>query len=60
MAVPQRIVSLLPSSTEILCALGLEGSLVGLSHACDYPPAVTVSPASHNTIERHVGSGACP
>ena len=41
MAVPQRIVSLLPSSTEILCALGLEGSLVGLSHTCDYPPAVT-------------------
>src|SRR5262245_49336433 len=41
MAVPQRIVSLLPSSTEILCALGLEGSLVGLSHACDYPSAVT-------------------
>ena len=44
MAVPQRIVSLLPSSTEILCALGLEGSLVGLSHACDYPPAVTSLP----------------
>jgi ABC-type Fe3+-hydroxamate transport system substrate-binding protein len=37
MTLPQRIVSLLPSSTEILCALGLETSLVGLSHVCDYP-----------------------
>lgn len=44
MAITQRIVSLLPSSTEILCALGLEDSLVGLSHVCDYPPAVTVLP----------------
>jgi iron complex transport system substrate-binding protein len=44
MAVPQRIVSLLPSSTEILCALGLEGSLVGLSHVCDYPPGVLSLP----------------
>src|SRR5947208_6427403 len=40
----QRIVSLLPSSTEILCALGLETSLVGISHACDYPPGVTSLP----------------
>jgi iron complex transport system substrate-binding protein len=34
-----RIVSLLPSATEILCLLGLEDSLVGVSHECDYPPA---------------------
>jgi iron complex transport system substrate-binding protein len=38
--VPQRIVSLLPSSTEILCALGLREHLVGVSHECDYPAAV--------------------
>ena len=32
-----RIVSLLPSATEIVFALGLEDSLVGVSHMCDYP-----------------------
>jgi len=37
----QRIVSLLPSATEIVCALGLEERLVGISHSCDYPPRVT-------------------
>jgi iron complex transport system substrate-binding protein len=35
-----RIASLLPSATEIACALGLEGSLVGVSHECDHPPEV--------------------
>ncbi len=33
-----RIVSLLPSATEIVAALGLENNLVGISHECDYPP----------------------
>jgi iron complex transport system substrate-binding protein len=51
-----RIVSLLPSATEIVCALGLEGSLVGVTHECDYPPAVvgkpqlTASRISHRTM----------
>ena len=36
----RRIVSLLPSATEIVCALGLEHELVGRSHECDYPPEV--------------------
>lgn len=40
MSIPQRIVSLLPSSTEILCALGLRACLVGVSHECDYPADV--------------------
>ena len=32
-----RIVSLLPSGTELACALGLREQLVGVSHECDYP-----------------------
>lgn len=36
----ERIVSLLPSATEIVCALGLEDQLVGISHSCDYPASV--------------------
>jgi len=34
----QRIISLLPSATEIVVALGLQDQLVGRSHECDYPP----------------------
>jgi iron complex transport system substrate-binding protein len=33
-----RIVSLLPSATEILFALGFDNEIVGVSHECDYPP----------------------
>ncbi|MEM8671602.1 MAG: cobalamin-binding protein [Planctomycetota bacterium] len=32
-----RIVSLLPSATEIICGLGLRENLVGVTHECDYP-----------------------
>jgi len=35
-----RIVSLIASATEIVCALGFEDQLVGRSHECDYPPSV--------------------
>jgi iron complex transport system substrate-binding protein len=35
-----RIVSLLPSATEIVCALGLSRQLVGITHECDWPPVV--------------------
>ena len=35
-----RIVSLLPAATEIVCFLGLENNLVGRSHECDYPESV--------------------
>ena len=37
-AIPQRIVSLAPSNTEILFALGLNDSIVGVTDWCDYPP----------------------
>ena len=33
-----RVVSLLPAATEIVAAVGAGGFLVGVSHACDYPP----------------------
>ena len=39
-----RVVTLLPSATEIVCALGLEAQLVGRSHECDYPAAVQKLP----------------
>ena len=51
-----KIVSLLPSATEIVCALGLEENLVGITHECDYPesikdrPALTQSRISHETM----------
>jgi len=35
-----RIAALLPSATEIICALGLADTLVGVSHECDYPADV--------------------
>ena len=41
---PQRIVSLLPSATEILFALGLGDQVIGVSHECDYPPAARSKP----------------
>jgi len=36
---PQRIVSLAPSNTEILYALGLEERIAAVTERCDYPPA---------------------
>ena len=40
-----RIVTLLPSATEIVCALGFENQLVGRSHECDFPRSVDRLPA---------------
>ena len=39
-----RIVSLLPSATELVFALGVEDSLVGVSFECDHPPAARTKP----------------
>ena len=44
MSEPKRIVSLLPSSTEMVCALGMREHLVGVSHECDYPADVVGLP----------------
>ncbi len=59
-----RIVSLLPSATEILFAIGAGPDIVGVTHECDYPqearalPQVTSSALSHGgssaEIDRHV------
>ena len=59
-----RIVSLLPSATEIVCALGLEDELVAVTHECDYPPSVRGKPVvtssglqgdlSSGEIDRHI------
>jgi len=39
-----RVVSLIPSGTEIVAALGMLDTLVGRSHCCDYPPSVSALP----------------
>src|SRR6266567_1437804 len=44
MTANRRIVSLIASATEIVCALGFEDQLVGRSHECDYPPTVKLLP----------------
>ena len=54
---PPRIVSLLPSATEILFALGLDQQIFGVSHECDFPPA-----ARSKTVVIHsrIPKGAAP
>lgn len=44
------IVSLLPSATEIIAALGLEDRLVGVTHECDFPPSVRALPKVTRTL----------
>jgi iron complex transport system substrate-binding protein len=44
MKAAQRIVSFLPSATEIACALGLADRLVGVTHECDYPLEIVGKP----------------
>src|SRR3954469_20847979 len=44
-----RIVSLIASATEIVCALGYRAQLVGRSHECDFPPSVRDLPVCTET-----------
>jgi iron complex transport system substrate-binding protein len=45
-----KIVSLLPSATEIVCVLGLGDQLVGVTHECDWPPSVRGLPKVTRTL----------
>ena len=55
-----RVVTLLPAATEIVAALGAIGSLVGVSHECDYPPAacglprLTTTPIDPDASASHI------
>ena len=51
-----KICSLLPSATEIVCALGLEDELVAVTHECDYPAAVLGKPRITSSAIDHTGS----
>jgi iron complex transport system substrate-binding protein len=53
-----RIVSLLPSATEIVYALGLGHELVGVTHECDYPPEAAGKPVITRSV--HDLGGASP
>jgi iron complex transport system substrate-binding protein len=53
-----RIVSLLPSATEILFALGLDPEIVGVSHECDFPPRARTKPVVIHSRMPHDASPA--
>lgn len=70
-----RIVSLLPSATEMICGIGLGKQLCGVTHECDYPaefikdlPKVTTSSIPHDAtsseidrlVSERVGSDGTP
>jgi iron complex transport system substrate-binding protein len=49
-----RVVSLLPSATETVCALGARGALVGRSHECDFPAGLESLPVlSASRLDPH-------
>ena len=53
-----KLVTLLPSATEIVARLGLEKNLVGVSHECDFPETVTSLPKlTSSRINTNLSSG---
>ena len=53
-----KLVTLLPSATEIVARLGLEKNLVGVSHECDFPETVTLLPKlTSSRINTNLSSG---
>ncbi|RAM48778.1 MAG: cobalamin-binding protein [Hapalosiphonaceae cyanobacterium JJU2] len=53
-----RIISLIPSGTEILAILGLTDAVVGRSHECDYPPEIQDRPiCTQARLKTNVSSG---
>ena len=53
-----NVVSLLPSGTEIVAALGRSDALVGVSHECDYPASVGHLPRVTSTAIDHTADAA--
>ncbi len=53
-----KICSLLPSATEIVCALGLDEELVAVTHECDYPPQVKNKPVITSSVLEHSNSSS--
>ena len=55
----KKIGTLLPSATEIVCILGLEKNLVGISHECDFPVSVSGLPnLTSSSVGKHTNSEA--
>lgn len=54
-----RIVSMLPSATEIICFLNMRSSLVGISHECNYPEGLAgIDVVTQSSIEKGLSSRA--
>jgi iron complex transport system substrate-binding protein len=51
---PRRIISIAPSVTEVLYALGLDQRVVGRSDYCDYPPEVRQKPSVGGLIDPNI------
>ena len=52
-----RIVTLLPSATEIVCRLGLAKNLTGISHECDFPSSIKTLPkVTSSSIGKNMNS----
>ena len=53
-----RIASLLPSATEIVCAIGLEDELVAVTHECDWPPSIVGKPVVTRSVHEFAAVGS--